>query len=104
LIRPGHLVALQQYADLLCDFKFGGKYLNRIQISFVIQWRRYLEDSSRRRRIRNEPGRPRSLQNMFSIQIIRVGIAGFLTRNDAYADSDTDALGCSLDDLFFQND
>ena len=40
---------------------------------------------------------------LLAIKIVRIGVACFLARQNADADTEIDGLGRSLDDLFFEN-
>src|SRR5262249_231875 len=86
------------------NLQFCGKYVNGVQIPFLIQRRRNSDFSALRRCVRDKGGRASSLDEVLPIQIVRIRVARLLARDHPHTDPQTYAFRCALNDLLLEND
>ena len=98
------LVRLQEQRDFVHDLERGWNFGNGVETVIVPRRGLYADGPALGRRVGNECRGARGLQDMLTVQIVRIGIPGLVSRNDANANTNVDAFSRTLDDLFLKDD
>src|SRR5262249_30202740 len=98
------LVRLLEESDLLTDLELGRKDRDVVEVSLLVQGCGNLYFSAVAGAVRDEGRGARGFQDVLAIEVVGVGVAGFLAGNDSDADAEVYAFCGALDDLLFEDD